>query len=82
VSWKITFSRWGLPLTVKASGTAVSQSVVTWVKDAGIPHCAAASQAAAAAASSPPKACFCEARVRLVYAVTAPVEDLCATRRS
>jgi hypothetical protein len=63
MSWKVTFSRWGLPLTVKASGTAVSQSVVTWVKDAGIPHCAAASQAAA---SSPPKACFCEARVRLV----------------
>jgi hypothetical protein len=38
VSWEVTFSRWGLPLAVKASSTAVSQPVVTWVKDAGIPH--------------------------------------------
>ncbi|MDP1591112.1 MAG: M23 family metallopeptidase [Prosthecobacter sp.] len=37
-SWEVTFSRWGLPLAVKASSTAVSQPVVTWVKDAGIPH--------------------------------------------
>ncbi len=37
-SWEVTFSRWGLPLAVKASTTAVSQPVVTWVKDAGIPH--------------------------------------------
>lgn len=38
VSWEVTFSRWGLPLAVKTSNTAVSQPVVTWVKDAGIPH--------------------------------------------
>jgi hypothetical protein len=38
VSWEVTFSRWGLPLAVKASSTAVSQPFVTWVKDAGIPH--------------------------------------------
>jgi hypothetical protein len=37
-SWEVTFSRWGLPLAVKASNMAVSQPVVTWVKDAGIPH--------------------------------------------
>lgn len=37
-SWEVTFSRWGLPLAVKASSTAVSQPVVTWVNDVGIPH--------------------------------------------
>lgn len=37
-SWEVTFSRWGLPLAVKAANTAVAQPVVTWVKDAGIPH--------------------------------------------
>lgn len=37
-SWEVTFSRWGLPLAVKASTTNISQPVVTWVKDAGIPH--------------------------------------------
>lgn len=37
-SWEVTFSRWGLPLAVKPSTTAVSQPVVTWVKDAGVPH--------------------------------------------
>ncbi len=36
--WEVTFSRWGLPLAAKASATPVSQPVVTWVKDAGIPH--------------------------------------------
>jgi hypothetical protein len=37
-SWEVTFSRWGLPLAVKSSTTAVAAPVVTWVKDAGIPH--------------------------------------------
>jgi len=37
-AWEVTFSRWGLPLAVKASNMTVSQPVVTWVKDAGIPH--------------------------------------------
>ncbi|MBN8421708.1 MAG: M23 family metallopeptidase [Verrucomicrobia bacterium] len=37
-SWEVTFSRWGLPLTVKASSTAVAAPYITWVKDAGIPH--------------------------------------------
>lgn len=37
-AWEITFSRWGLPLAVKASNSPVSQPVATWVKDAGIPH--------------------------------------------
>lgn len=37
-SWEVTFSRWGLPLAVKASATAVAAPVVTWVKDAGIPY--------------------------------------------
>lgn len=37
-AWEITFSRWGLPVGVKPSTTPVSQPVVTWVKDAGIPH--------------------------------------------
>ncbi|MCB1276001.1 M23 family metallopeptidase [Prosthecobacter sp.] len=37
-SWEVTFSRWGLPLAVKASNTSVSQPVVTWIKDSGIPH--------------------------------------------
>jgi hypothetical protein len=37
-SWEVTFSRWGLPLAVKASTSAVSAPFVTWVKDAGIPH--------------------------------------------
>ncbi len=37
-SWEVTFSRWGLPLAVKASDMVVSQPVVTWVKDSGIPH--------------------------------------------
>lgn len=37
-SWEVTFSRWGLPLAVKPSTAVVSQPVVTWVKDAGIPH--------------------------------------------
>lgn len=37
-SWEVTFSGWGLPLAVKPSNTPVSQPVVTWVKDAGIPH--------------------------------------------
>ncbi|WP_395738298.1 murein hydrolase activator EnvC family protein [Prosthecobacter sp.] len=36
--WEITFSRWGLPLAVKASTTAVSAPYVTWIKDTGIPH--------------------------------------------
>lgn len=37
-NWEVTFSRWGLPLAVKASSTAVAAPYVTWVKDAGIPH--------------------------------------------
>lgn len=37
-AWEVTFSRWGLPVAVKTSATPVSQPVVTWVKDAGIPH--------------------------------------------
>ncbi len=37
-SWEVTFSRWGLPLAVKASSTPVAAPFVTWVKDAGIPH--------------------------------------------
>jgi peptidase M23-like protein len=37
-SWEVTFSRWGLPLAVKPSTMAVAAPVVTWVKDAGIPH--------------------------------------------
>lgn len=37
-SWEVTFSRWGLPLAVKPSTTAVPAPFVTWVKDAGIPH--------------------------------------------
>ncbi len=37
-SWEVTFSRWGLPLAVKIADMPVSQPVVTWVKDAGIPH--------------------------------------------
>lgn len=37
-SWEITFSRWGLPLAVKASSTSVATPYVTWVKDSGIPH--------------------------------------------
>jgi murein DD-endopeptidase MepM/ murein hydrolase activator NlpD len=37
-SWEVTFSRWGLPLAVKASSTSVAAPYVTWVKDAGIPH--------------------------------------------
>jgi murein DD-endopeptidase MepM/ murein hydrolase activator NlpD len=37
-AWEVTFSRWGLPLAVKTSNTPVSQPVVTWVRDAGIPH--------------------------------------------
>ncbi len=37
-SWEVTFSRWGLPLAVKASTTAVSAPAVVWVKDTGIPH--------------------------------------------
>lgn len=37
-SWEVTFSRWGLPLAVKASSTPVGAPFVTWVKDAGIPH--------------------------------------------
>lgn len=36
--WEVTFSRWGLPLAAKTLNTPVSQPVVTWVKDAGIPH--------------------------------------------
>lgn len=37
-SWEVTFSRWGLPLAVKASSTPVGAPFVTWVKDSGIPH--------------------------------------------
>ena len=37
-SWEVTFSRWGLPLAVKASSAPVGAPFVTWVKDAGIPH--------------------------------------------
>ncbi|WP_395746337.1 murein hydrolase activator EnvC family protein [Prosthecobacter sp.] len=37
-AWEVTFSRWGLPLAVKASATPVSAPVVTWIKDTGIPH--------------------------------------------
>lgn len=37
-SWEVTFSRWGLPLAVKASSSPVAAPFVTWVKDAGIPH--------------------------------------------
>lgn len=37
-SWEVSFSRWGLPLAVKSSSTAVAQPTVVWVKDAGIPH--------------------------------------------
>ncbi|OYW74805.1 MAG: hypothetical protein B7Z37_16245 [Verrucomicrobia bacterium 12-59-8] len=36
-SWEFTFSRWGLPLAVKASAAAVAAPVVTWAKDVGIP---------------------------------------------
>ncbi len=37
-SWEVTFSRWGLPLAVKASTASVLAPTVIWVKDAGIPH--------------------------------------------
>lgn len=37
-SWEVTFSRWGLPIAVKASSSPVAAPFVTWVKDSGIPH--------------------------------------------
>ena len=36
-SWEVTFSRWGLPLAVKASTTPVAAPVVTWVNESNIP---------------------------------------------
>ncbi len=38
VAWEVTFSRWGLPLAVTGSKTAVTEPVVSWVQDVGIPH--------------------------------------------
>lgn len=37
-SWEVSFSRWGQPVRVSASQTAVSQPVVSWVRDSGLPH--------------------------------------------
>ncbi len=37
-SWEVAFTRWGFPMAVEASSVTVSETVVTWVKDAGIPH--------------------------------------------
>lgn len=37
-SWEVSFSRWGQPVGVSASQTAVSEPVVSWVRDSGLPH--------------------------------------------
>ena len=37
-AWKIRCTRWGLPVSVTASLSPVSQPVVTWVKDDPVPH--------------------------------------------
>jgi hypothetical protein len=38
VSWEISFSDTGMPLSISASDRAVSQATVTWVKPSDIPH--------------------------------------------
>lgn len=37
-AWKIRCTRWGLPVSVSASGQAVPQPVITWVKEDPVPH--------------------------------------------
>lgn len=37
-SWEVTFTRWGFPLAVEASATAVTDPAVTWVRENGLPH--------------------------------------------
>lgn len=37
-SWEITFSAWGLPLSVKAGGRVIAQPAALWVKDSPMPH--------------------------------------------
>ena len=37
-SWEITFSPWGLPVTVRPSAQKAAMPTVTWVKDLGVPH--------------------------------------------
>ena len=37
-SWEVTFTRWGFPMAVEASPSGVAEPMLTWVKDAGMPH--------------------------------------------
>lgn len=37
-SWEVTFSSWGLPLAVETSPSSVTDPVVSWVKESGLPH--------------------------------------------
>ncbi|MFM2167969.1 MAG: hypothetical protein RIS79_2340 [Verrucomicrobiota bacterium] len=37
-SWEVTFTRWGLPMAIEASSSGVAEPVLTWVKQAGMPH--------------------------------------------
>ena len=37
-SWEVTFTRWGFPMAVEASSSGVAEPMLTWVKDAGMPH--------------------------------------------
>jgi murein DD-endopeptidase MepM/ murein hydrolase activator NlpD len=37
-AWKIRCTRWGLPVSIRAHDQAVSQPVVSWVKEDPIPH--------------------------------------------
>ncbi len=37
-SWEVTFTRWGFPMAIEASSSGVAEPMLTWVKDAGMPH--------------------------------------------
>jgi murein DD-endopeptidase MepM/ murein hydrolase activator NlpD len=37
-SWEVTFTRWGFPMAIEASSSGVAEPMLTWMKDAGMPH--------------------------------------------
>ena len=38
LAWTVTFSRYGIPIRIEAASIAITQPVVTWVKETGQPY--------------------------------------------
>ena len=38
LAWTVTFSRYGIPIRIEAASIAITQPMVTWVKETGQPY--------------------------------------------